>query len=589
MKPTTLETHLTEPAPRRAVSKSAGRLALWGCLAWASLCGNLGPNALARPPYIVIWYQVNQDGFGYGPYYGGAVEPRLFTFDQKLYAYNTNGVFRIEDVGNKEWTQLAPPAPPAGPGAQPASFTVIGDYLYAWRPNKLWCIAKGQDLNGPNWALVTSVGTPDGISPQPMVLYNGMLYAVRTLRNAGGAAKSFDIWRTAQVGLVMAWWERVEDDSFGDSTNNHAVDVMTVFNDRIYAMTETLGPGASFANTSAYGCGVQVWESPSGDAGSWTQVNENGFGTLDQQGHAIHQIVGCAAAYQGTLDSQQYLYVGTKAHYGAEVWRYDGNGKTGWQNVTPPWAGPSDMFDANSKRNSSMVVFNNWLYLAEGVPSCKLSRCDGVDWQLLVNGAPFDPNQSLGQTGRGLTSLAIRSVPDIYGSQTDSLYVYVQTALGYPIPELAGDQVWAYPKYIWRAFSFWQHPPALGHIWPQAPLPLPSLRLGFEFNGPAPQPQDVIKVHAAGIQLLAAPFSAFKPDTAAGRFMLERPNVTAWLDTANRAFTLVATKVALPGVKPEQNAEIGFAVGRDVLVQTIKFHPSDDSSVLYGVPVTDLP
>lgn len=376
----------------------------------------------APPP---SWYQVNQDGFGYGPTSSGT---SLFVFDEDLYALNEQGWFRMENPITRVWTQLTPPNPPSGPGPTP-DLKPFGDFLYAWQSSQLWWIAKGLDPNGSNWNLVTSSGLPGGVSPQPMTMFNGKIYGVYYNSSSG----TFEIWRTGDVGKTTATWEQVVTNSFGDPTNNKGVDIMIVFNSHIYAGTTTLD--GIFGNPNDYGTGVEIWESSSGDLNTWTQVNIDGFGTTYPGclngvcNFAIHQVIGSAAVYQATGQSQEYLYIGTKSHFGAEVWRYDGTGLNGWTNVTPSWAGPCQI-GCGPGRNDAMLVFRGDLYLAEGYPTANLANYDGTDWSVVVTGpTPFDP-----QNG-GLASLA---------TLKDKLYVGT-LHLPFSGGPTHGDQVWGYP------------------------------------------------------------------------------------------------------------------------------------------------
>lgn len=370
------------------------------------------------------WRQVNQDGFvsGLGPSADGTL---LFAFAGNLYASNDQGIFRMEDPFAKSWTQLSIPGA-SGPGATPSSWLPLGDYLYASDSGQIWWIGTGPDLEGPNWNQVTSVGLPGGVSPTPRILFAGQVYAYYEFFD--GLVKKFEIWRSPDIGQAVMNWERVVTSSFGDPDNNRAVDIMAVFGSRLLAGTGTLefvfgAPDGKFDG------GVEVWESPSGNSGTWSQVNVDGFGTSipfvgvpgnPPQDLFTNHVLGSQAEYMG------HLFVGTKSHWGAEVWRYDGTGSSGWVDVTPPWAGPDPFFPSDSKRFESMVTFQGSLYAAEGFPSANLSRYDGQDWSTVVAGPnPFDPDNIM------LISLAVFE---------DGLYV--TTSVGGSATR--GDQVWAF-------------------------------------------------------------------------------------------------------------------------------------------------
>jgi uncharacterized repeat protein (TIGR01451 family) len=418
---------LTFPAqaPSRAfgVARLAKRLALAGAIVSTAL--SPVSTALATFPSS-NWAQVNQNGFVAGQ---NATDDgsRLFSFDGRLYAFSELGLFRMDDPVARTWSQVTPPAQPAGPGSAPNIFRSLGSYLYAWDGSQLWWIAQGADPGGSGWQLVTSTGL-GGASPFPWVVFNGNLYGTHFT-----AAGPFEIWRTPAIGASAATWERVVQNSFGDPTNNSNVDIMITFNNHVYAGTTTLN--GNFGTPTQYGTGVEIWESGSGDSGSWNQVNSDGFGTMfptppcyppgPMCTFPIHQVIGSAAVYQAPGAPQAYLYVGTKSHFGAEIWRYDGSGLSGWTNVTPSWAGPCQLF-CGPGRNNSLAVFQNELWLGEGYPTGNIARYDGTTWTVEVPGDhPFDPPNG-----------GTRSVLVFDGA------VHAAT-LHYP-GETQGDQVWRY-------------------------------------------------------------------------------------------------------------------------------------------------
>jgi len=196
-------------------------------------------------------------------------------------------------------------------------------------------------------------------------------------------------------------WERVVQAGFGDP-QNHDLAFITAFSGKLIAATCTRGP--IFGAPSGFGSGVEVWESATGDPGTWVQINLDGFGEEAyipsvSKKVRINQDIGAFAIYKGAL------YVGTMAHFGAQVWRYQGGGAAGWTEVTPPWGGPG-LLASDPKlrmlRANAMAVFDGYLYLGEGFPSGNLSRYDGNTWTKVAAGPhPFDPQN------RGINSLAV--------------------------------------------------------------------------------------------------------------------------------------------------------------------------------------
>lgn len=383
------------------------------------------------------WYQVNKDGFGsLGPTSQGTTE--LFVFDGSLFAHSSGELFRMIIVpllGGQscvEWNYITSAS---GPVAS------LGGYLYGQDSSgALWWTQQGVSTGSINWNQVTSTGLPAGVSPMPVAVFNGQVYGVYD------AGQSFEIWRSPDIGKTVMNWKKVVANSFGDPQNNQDIDFMGVFNGKIYAGTHTLK--GMFGNPQSYiSGGVEIWESATGNLGSWMQINIDGFGTetmVPSLGKKIrtNQAIGSWAVYQG------YLYIGTKNHFGAEIWRYDGKGKSGWTNVTPPWGGLGLVIgNANWKalRFESMTVFQSSLYVAEGFPSGRLAKYDGTNWSVVVVGpSPFSSEN------RGLGSLAVLDTR-----------LYVSTSKHGSAKW--GDQVWGYP--------FTQHPGSC------VPLSLPDLRV----------------------------------------------------------------------------------------------------------------
>ncbi len=165
-------------------------------------------------------------------------------------------------------------------------------------------------------------------------------------------------------------------------------------------------------------------ESSTGDNGNWNQINKDGFGTelLDDNGNAFrtNQDFGSGAIYNG------YLYIGTLAHFGGQVWRYDGTGLNGWKDVTPNTMGVGK----GPSRAMSMTVYQNYLYLGEGYPTGNLDKFDGSNWEIVIQSKPFAP------TNVGIASLAVVD---------NKLYI---STLGNPFYQNVGyyfSQVWGYP------------------------------------------------------------------------------------------------------------------------------------------------
>ncbi|MBU7026025.1 MAG: hypothetical protein HXS48_03710 [Theionarchaea archaeon] len=372
---------------------------------------------------------MNEYGFGYPPTSNGT---RLFVFDGRLYAHNEYGLFQMVSLVCREWKTVFTPAPAGDYWVEP-----LGNYLFLGKKNfnKLWRIKEGEDFTSTNWIQITSKGLPGGACPRFKIIFNKQIYGVYNFYDSASDDWLFEIWRSADIDKTTMNWNKVVGNNFGDPKNNQGVNIMAIYNSHVYA--GTLTRTGWFGNYLQFGDGVEIWESPSGDPGTWTQVNIDGFGTeIKQIGTGItfrtNQDIYSWAVYKAPNQTQEYLYIGTSSHYGAEIWRYDGTGKNGWKNVTPPWAGVYP-YVATPGRNLSMIVFQNNLYLAEGFPTANLGKYDGKNWSIVVSGPnPFGPNN------QALTSLAI--FEDRFYVATRSHYSAVTK----------GDQVYGYPLLVWK-------------------------------------------------------------------------------------------------------------------------------------------
>lgn len=345
-------------------------------------------------------------------------EPSIFRFGPDVYLMVNNDLFvQLYNQPCFGWNQVEIPS-----GV--TSFSPVGDYLFA-TGSDLWWIEKGDAIIHDNWHKVTSSGLPSGASINVRTSFNGQLYGFIVYFKAGATQTTFDIYRSPDIGKTTMTWTKVVAEGFGDP-QNHSLGYLGVFKNKLVAIT-TVTRNGLFGDLVQYLDGIEVWESPTGDPNSWTQVNEDGFGTMvagsvdRPEPFATNVDIGAAAEFNG------YLYVGTKSHLGAEIWRYDGTGKAGWTNVTPPTLGV--VLSGGPGRVESMVVFQNLLYVAEGFPTANLDRYDGTTWTIVENGPnPFDASNS------SLPGLAVSS------RSTTGEKLFVQTAVFG-----GGYQVWSYP------------------------------------------------------------------------------------------------------------------------------------------------
>jgi hypothetical protein len=226
----------------------------------------------------------------------------------------------------------------------------FGTQMYAGTWNEggaqVWRTADGKTWNQvtPGWSLSNTevyYATPFGA-----YLYVG------TGNMAGG-----EIWRSDGTG-----WEQVASAGLGD-TNNDGFDASAVLSGALYVATANLPPAIG-----GTGDGVEVWRSTSGDAGSWVQVNDDGFG-------------GGPTWTDVSMDVyQEHLYVGLSRVVGsggslAELWRSDG---ATWTPVFTDGLG-----DADNSHVAALAEFQGDLYigLRNATTGGQVWRSgNGLDW-----------------------------------------------------------------------------------------------------------------------------------------------------------------------------------------------------------------
>ena len=246
----------------------------------------------------------------------------------------------------------------------------FGGQLYAGTYNtasggQVWRMGAGHNWTqpvAPGFGIVSNRGV------NHLLEFDGKLYA--GVRNDTLGAR---VYRSADGSS----WEPVVTSGL-DDPHNAAVYRMEVFNNQIYAAT------GIFTMTH----GAEVWRSPSGDAGSWTPVETNGFGDVG------NYIVRSSAVFNGSL------YFGTdnwnsttQATAGGAIFRSDTGAAGSWRQVNAGGFG-----DLNNEVVSSLAAFDGYLYAstayrANGDQVWRCQACDGSDWTKVVDngfGTPGD-------------------------------------------------------------------------------------------------------------------------------------------------------------------------------------------------------
>jgi hypothetical protein len=129
------------------------------------------------------------------------------------------------------------------------------DQMYAgtWAPSgyaaEMWRTADGR-----TWEKFSPLFTSQGVIFDSIPFSNSLF-----IGTGSDSWNGAEIWRTNGVD-----WELVASEGFGDV--NWGMNAFAVFSDTIVAATSNITTG------------IEVWGSPTGDFGSWEQLNSDGFG-----------------------------------------------------------------------------------------------------------------------------------------------------------------------------------------------------------------------------------------------------------------------------------------------------------------------
>ena len=201
-----------------------------------------------------------------------------------------------------------------------------------------------------------------------VVVFNGQLYVGMEGDNRYGAR----IWRT-KAGVSVARdqtdWEQVVRDAFGNVGNNDHIDSLASFAGYLYASTAQ----------SRYSEGTEVWRSPSGDPGTWTQVNVDGFGdfrNLNFKDMVVFTVDGIPWLCGGTMNVTR----------GPQVWCT--NDGTTWVQKNGNWR---NFGDVGYIKIWSTGVMDGFLYV--GTECAFNGPCPGALWRTDGTPDPADPNR----------------------------------------------------------------------------------------------------------------------------------------------------------------------------------------------------
>lgn len=258
-------------------------LHIFGNYIYAGVGNNSGAQVY-RSTDGTIWEQVVSDGFGdaNNDWVGD-----LETYRGQLYAstYKPTGggaeIWRSATGNSGSWSQVNTDGFGDQYNLAVEAMTVFGDDLYA---GTFYNSATGGEIwrtnDGTNWLQVNTDGFGDGSATQGVrsfKIFSGKLYA--GAYNASGAK----LFRSSEGTN----WEAVVNDGFADANNDDIV-FLEEFAGNLYAGT---------INTTS---GTELWRSSTGNSGSFTQVNTDGFGSANNIWTSYHGAVINGTFWLGT-------------------------------------------------------------------------------------------------------------------------------------------------------------------------------------------------------------------------------------------------------------------------------------------------
>lgn len=170
-------------------------------------------------------------------------------------------------------------------------------------------------------------------------------------------------------------WEQVNEDGFGD-VHNIGTWPWVAFGDYVYVGTESYW---ETDETGSHSTGGQLWRAS--EDTDWEQVNEDGFGNVDNK-----------MIWPGTIFGNR-LYVGCQNNYtGGGMWRSQTGDPNSWEQVVTNGFG-----DSTNAWVDPWVVFNGYLYAgaSKEVGGSEVWRSsDGTTWQQVNTDGFGDPNNS---------------------------------------------------------------------------------------------------------------------------------------------------------------------------------------------------
>lgn len=324
----------------------------FGARIWRTKAGVVQPASQAD------WEEVAADANGY-PFGISNIAQNdhidsLAVFNGYLYASTANGgtskhgtrIFRSPTGAANSWED-AIEAYGAGFGdiynTNFKDMQVFQGYLCGGTQNwnvgtQVWCTADGTTWIQKNVSgFGTSYYNNRTVEVWSGFVFNNALYFGTQNVGALRSETSDDVgilYRTTSLEGTPAW-----SDVFSGEAGSHRVDILGELNGYLYISTRSPG-------------GIAIFRSPSGDAGTWIQVNISG---MNGDTNNLYSVVDNAVLYNGVL----YVAVSNTAA-GLELWRTSGELIDGvhvdWEMVSTNGLGDTRNIHAQ------LITFNDYLY-----------------------------------------------------------------------------------------------------------------------------------------------------------------------------------------------------------------------------------
>ena len=346
------------------------------------------------------WAQVNPSGFGVP---GNGMISALSPFNGQLYAGtgNDNGA-QIWRRSGASWSPVITNGLGITRNAGIDHLYPFNGQLYAGTYNEVDGGEVWRSSTGLSWTRVVTQGFGDPTNGEVMrfAVFSNTLYASTWSYTTTHGA---EVWRsnTGNAGD----WSRVVANGFNGDANNGTVLSFEVLNGYIYAGTLNGTTGG------------EVWRSPTGNTGSWTQVNVDGFGDTGNVG------ISALSAFGG------YLYAATHHSMpgGAQVWRCQTCDGSDWTKVVDNGFGR-----LGARRMPALEVLDNYLYLAIG------NSFTGLEVWRTANGTDWD---QIGFDGFGDANNQVTYFDNAVSILNGGLYIGTSNYA-------TGGQIWVYKPLI---------------------------------------------------------------------------------------------------------------------------------------------